>query len=414
MHEKWKQLRSDIVFTVQGLGGLSRLLAYCEIALLSLLVLGLVAAELWCLFVCSYTWLKQLFKYLVIWIGLLGASLATQSGDHISITVIPPGADSRLHRSIRIVANLASTAITLFMAIAACQYLVYEKLVWESGTAPGTDTSICKLYLPTHDLSGMERQAAQLDQQNNARLGLVVGKRDENAWDDWQQELANVRTKIQERQQTEEKMQKWKNDWLQRQWSLWQPRLAQAWQHEGEIAWQQHDPKTLAGDDQKWFRLKWQEQWMTRQWQQKWQAICEESWQQEGKKSLPEGRKESDFAKEWQAAWISRMWQKGGREEWLKAWQDEGRKLYFRKIWSEAWLQRLWQTEGSQEWAAVDDLPHQGTFRKPSAAQTYQEVGWTIPRWLLLVILPVSLFIMAFRFALRTLQEIFVVNEEKA
>lgn len=414
MQEKIKQLRGDIALTLQGMGGLDKLIAYCEVTLLSVLVLGLVAAELWSLFVASHTWLKQLFKYLVIWIGLLGASLATQSGDHISITVIPSGTDSPMHRAIRIVVNLASAVVTLLMALAACQYISYEKATWQSGRAPGTDPDVCKLYLPTHPLSVMERQSAELDRQNQARLALLLGAQGDKAWEEWSQELAQVSVKMQERQSSEQQKNNWKQEWLRRHWQEWQPRMQQAWVTEGEKAWQQLDRRTLAGDNLKWFRLKWQEEWIAARWQQQWQAACEEEWQRHGKNSVPAGEDESEFAKAWQAQWIKRMWQQQGRAHWESAWQQEGIKAYFRKQWSEAWLLSLWQREGSVSWQQVASLPHHGTFVKPANMEQYQESGWNIPRWILLLILPVSLFIITFRFVLRGLGEIFVANEGKA
>ena len=407
MENNNKQPPSDLVQALLGLRSLDRLIARLELLVLCVLVLGLVTAELWAIFVTSHTWLKNLFKYSVVWIGLIGASLATQTGEHISIAIIQP-AKTRTHRAIRLLVNSLSALVTLVLAISALDYINYDQLRIDSGKGTANDLAIGKLYLPKNQMATLQRDAAGLDEKTLAGCKLLVYQSHEREWEEMQSDLSKIGNHLEQRRKTEAELEQLKQEWLQQHWQTWQQRLSQAWTSEGEAAWRLAQQQELKGDDLKWFRMKWQEDWMARSWQSQWQAVADAAWQSDGKATLAIGADEAESKKAWQTRWIQQQWLGDWRDAWLIAWQTEGRKAYFQKQWSARWLQRLWQQEGRLDWAATARVAN--TMYQPKDAEHYLESSWQIPRWLLLAIIPIALFIMAFRFALRALYDLFLPN----
>ena len=72
-------------------------------------------------------WGDILLRHLVLWIGFIGASLATKNNKHINIDVL-----KRLHkgmskRVINLVVNLVASFVAAYLAVAAWRFVMDEK-----------------------------------------------------------------------------------------------------------------------------------------------------------------------------------------------------------------------------------------------------------------------------------------------
>ena len=72
-------------------------------------------------------WGDILLRHLVLWIGFIGASLATKKNKHINIDVL-----KRLHkgmskRVINLVVNLVASFVAAYLAVAAWRFVMDEK-----------------------------------------------------------------------------------------------------------------------------------------------------------------------------------------------------------------------------------------------------------------------------------------------
>jgi TRAP-type C4-dicarboxylate transport system permease small subunit len=79
----------------------------------------------------SIMWGDIFLRHLVLWIGFLGASLATREGKHINIDVLSRLLSPRFKRISGIIVNLFSSVVCFFLMRASIGFIIMEK---ESGT----------------------------------------------------------------------------------------------------------------------------------------------------------------------------------------------------------------------------------------------------------------------------------------
>lgn len=113
------------------LHGLDRGLAWIERAslvllLVSLLGLGLVQVILRNVFASGLFWADEILRHLVLWIGLIGASLATREQCHLRMDVLAHGLSGHCQAGLRLTASLLAIVGCVFLAHAAWTYVSYE------------------------------------------------------------------------------------------------------------------------------------------------------------------------------------------------------------------------------------------------------------------------------------------------
>ncbi len=117
------------------LKGIDDILARIEtVLLISLLTfmisLAFLEVILRNLFSYGIVWGDIFLRYLVIWIALLGASLATREGRHINIDIISRYLSWRWKTLTEVVVNIVSATVCIFLSVAAWKFITDE---WQSG-----------------------------------------------------------------------------------------------------------------------------------------------------------------------------------------------------------------------------------------------------------------------------------------
>jgi C4-dicarboxylate transporter, DctQ subunit len=110
----WERLdetlgRLEKAFIVLFLG-LMIVVAFAQIALRNFMGIGL-------------TWSESLVRYLVLWIGFIGASLATREGRHITIEVIKLRPPASGRRYLAALSQLCGVAVCAAMTWAAVKFV---------------------------------------------------------------------------------------------------------------------------------------------------------------------------------------------------------------------------------------------------------------------------------------------------
>jgi TRAP-type C4-dicarboxylate transport system permease small subunit len=75
----------------------------------------------------SLPWSEELARYLMVWIGLVGASLALQEGRHIEVTLL---LDRVPHRVRKALTGIALLAVIAFLWLILQQGLVLLRNIW--------------------------------------------------------------------------------------------------------------------------------------------------------------------------------------------------------------------------------------------------------------------------------------------
>ena len=78
------------------------------------------------IFSMGFLWADPLLRHMVLWVGLLGASLATQQEKHINLDIITRLFSTKYINYIRILTNLFASIITYFLAEAGFTFLKSE------------------------------------------------------------------------------------------------------------------------------------------------------------------------------------------------------------------------------------------------------------------------------------------------
>lgn len=86
----------------------------------------------------SILWADVFLRHLVLWVGFLGASLATREQKHINVDALSRLLSDRARRWVRLVTNLFSATVCAFLAKAAYVFVRDERAVGSTlfGDAP--------------------------------------------------------------------------------------------------------------------------------------------------------------------------------------------------------------------------------------------------------------------------------------
>jgi TRAP-type C4-dicarboxylate transport system permease small subunit len=108
-----------------------------EEAVLSLLLVAMILLA--CLqiflrdfFATGLTWVDPLLRYMVLWVGLLGAAVATRLDKHISIDIVSHLVPARFLRWLRVVIHFFSMAVCLVLTYAAVVF-VHDEATYGGG-----------------------------------------------------------------------------------------------------------------------------------------------------------------------------------------------------------------------------------------------------------------------------------------
>jgi TRAP-type C4-dicarboxylate transport system permease small subunit len=109
------------------------------VLLATLLGLGLLQLLLRDLFASGLFWADALLRHLVLWLGLLGASLATHQRQHLSLDALARVLPARCQPWVTALTHLTATAVCLLLVQAAWRFVQNE---YNAGTevVPGVAT----------------------------------------------------------------------------------------------------------------------------------------------------------------------------------------------------------------------------------------------------------------------------------
>jgi len=93
---------------------------------LSLLCLSILQIILRNFFSTSIFYIENITRYLVLWIGLLGASIAIKEEKHISINILPVLISRKWNLILNTIINLFSFIICIFLTYAAIKFIKDE------------------------------------------------------------------------------------------------------------------------------------------------------------------------------------------------------------------------------------------------------------------------------------------------
>lgn len=111
---------------------ISNALSFLERTLIVLLlatmvVLAFLQVILRNMFSTGFFWADPFLRHAVLWIGFLGASLATQQEKHINIDLITRFVSPRLTNIVRIVTNAFAAAVCAFLCNAGWTFVASEQ-----------------------------------------------------------------------------------------------------------------------------------------------------------------------------------------------------------------------------------------------------------------------------------------------
>jgi len=105
--------------------------SFLALLLLSMILLSFLQVVLRNLADAGYVWIDPLLRHLVLWVGFLGALLATRTGRHINIDALTRVLSPRAVRVAGILTNTLAFVVCLLVSN-ACMKLVREE--WLAGT----------------------------------------------------------------------------------------------------------------------------------------------------------------------------------------------------------------------------------------------------------------------------------------
>ncbi len=74
----------------------------------------------------SYLWADQLVRILVLWVGLLGASIATHQSQHLSIDVVTKFLPARVSQVVKLLVRIFAVVVCILLARASWSYMVLQ------------------------------------------------------------------------------------------------------------------------------------------------------------------------------------------------------------------------------------------------------------------------------------------------
>ena len=78
------------------------------------------------LFTTGLPWADELVRYCVIWVGFLGAALATKEGKHIGMDVVSRWVSGTRRRALQGFTHLVSAVVSAALAVAAVKFVRVE------------------------------------------------------------------------------------------------------------------------------------------------------------------------------------------------------------------------------------------------------------------------------------------------
>ena len=132
---------------------LDHFLAVLERVAVGLLLIGLLGLGLWQLllrnlFASGLFWGDTLLRHIVLWLGILGASLATREQQHLSLDMLTRFLPVAYHPWIALLTNLAAVLVCALLVQAAGRFVQDEftaGTVLDFGVATWTAQSIIPL-----------------------------------------------------------------------------------------------------------------------------------------------------------------------------------------------------------------------------------------------------------------------------
>ncbi|MEE8540604.1 MAG: TRAP transporter small permease [Desulfobacterales bacterium] len=77
-------------------------------------------------FATGIAWGDPFVRYLVVWVGFIGAALATREGKHINIEIVSHWLSESTNRYVRIFSHLFSACICGLLTFAALKFVLFE------------------------------------------------------------------------------------------------------------------------------------------------------------------------------------------------------------------------------------------------------------------------------------------------
>jgi TRAP-type C4-dicarboxylate transport system permease small subunit len=112
-----------------------------------MILIALLQIVLRNLFATGLTWGDPLVRNLVLWVGFIGAAIATREGKHISIDVVSQWVPSRRKVFLEVIIDVSSFIICGLLTFAAVKFIRNEALM-DTVTFLGIRAWVPELILP--------------------------------------------------------------------------------------------------------------------------------------------------------------------------------------------------------------------------------------------------------------------------
>lgn len=393
--------------------GIAKLETVVIILCASALIIAEITASILHLSInANFAWIEELLKYIVIWIGLIGASLSTRTGEHISIEIVSRFASQTMRRWLLACTSLISFIICVYLTIAAVGFIEEKRIsYWSGGGAMSTTKSI-QLSITQYqcpDMIVQQRQQTQyLEKQIQSNLAKLTDAIQTHNHTELPQLASQVQEHIQELQQSD-----WTKDWLTDQWkNKWQSLWLEVWQNQGLPQWEQYGEKAISERE----RIEWQNKWRLTFWNTEGKQKFEQAWAEEGQAIWDEQAdfsdySEQEFKSQWRNQWASKIWQQDWQSKLNEAWKSGGNQECFLQNCQRRFVQQQWKVAWKNDWKKALQEHTKITWSSGPCEICGKEkiaIPLSIPHWLLLIIIPISLTIMCWRFLLLFMEATFL------
>jgi TRAP-type C4-dicarboxylate transport system permease small subunit len=121
--------------------------SFLALLLLTMILLSFLQVVLRNLAHAGFVWIDPLLRHLVLWVGFLGALLATRTGRHINIDALTRLLPPRAHRVAGVLTNCLAFVICLLVAN-ACAKLMREEWLAQTHGFLGVPVWTLQLVMP--------------------------------------------------------------------------------------------------------------------------------------------------------------------------------------------------------------------------------------------------------------------------
>jgi TRAP-type C4-dicarboxylate transport system permease small subunit len=83
-------------------------------------------------FATGLLWIEPMLRHMVLWVGLLGASLATREDKHLMIDLVSGHLAARTHHTLKILISLLCAGVCFYLIPPSLRFIQEEKLVGKS------------------------------------------------------------------------------------------------------------------------------------------------------------------------------------------------------------------------------------------------------------------------------------------